>query len=224
MMSVPQHGEHCRTHTYPTKCRNCGNPVFFFSCNCGSKVFFDELGPPWHEHDCSFNLSDKRWARNRPRTRQADGSLVVGIAEGIVAVRRPEKTWNIDSKVVKAVREETKFRQSHPIESVPPGADWEVEIIGVVRELNKHVDVYQYLNIPQTSLNQGFLGDLGSEKWGRITIHEPKSVLYSYTSWVLASELQSAGLEKNVTVSVTLERFDVPQKARVWICRSLCLV
>lgn len=223
-MSIPQHGEHCRTLTFRTKCKRCGDEVFFFSCTCGSKVFFDKLGPPWHEHDCKFSLSDRQWARSRPRTTQADGSLIVEISKGIVAARRPEKIWNINRKVVETVGQEIKSRQSHPIESVPPGADWEIKIIGVVRELSKNEDVYQRMKLPRTSVSQGFLGDLGLGKWGKITIHEPKSVIYSYTAWALMSELLLEGLKERVTVSATLERFDVPKKARVWICRSLCLV
>ena len=43
-MSVPRHGVDCRTRTFPTKCKDCGDEVFYFSCTCGSKVFFEELG------------------------------------------------------------------------------------------------------------------------------------------------------------------------------------
>jgi hypothetical protein len=37
----------------PIVCRRCGQRVFFYKNQYGSKVFFDELGGEWHKHDCS---------------------------------------------------------------------------------------------------------------------------------------------------------------------------
>lgn len=31
----------------------CRKTIFFFSCSCQSAVFFDRLGHPWPEHDCT---------------------------------------------------------------------------------------------------------------------------------------------------------------------------
>lgn len=34
-------------------CPVCGQPVFFFQNEYGSRVYFDELGPPWPKHPCT---------------------------------------------------------------------------------------------------------------------------------------------------------------------------
>jgi hypothetical protein len=34
-------------------CPVCGAPVFFFQNTSGSRVYFDELGPPWPKHPCT---------------------------------------------------------------------------------------------------------------------------------------------------------------------------
>jgi hypothetical protein len=34
-------------------CPVCGRPVFFYQNAFGSRVFFDELGPPWPKHPCT---------------------------------------------------------------------------------------------------------------------------------------------------------------------------
>ena len=34
-------------------CPVCGAPVFFYQNASGSRVFFDELGPPWPKHPCT---------------------------------------------------------------------------------------------------------------------------------------------------------------------------
>nr|MBP6739041.1 hypothetical protein [Leptospiraceae bacterium] len=51
-MSVPTHSSSCRSKAFPIICKGCGVTVFYFTCSCGSKVFFDSLGYPWTEHIC----------------------------------------------------------------------------------------------------------------------------------------------------------------------------
>ena len=51
-MAVPSHGIGCKTKTYPTTCPECEQDVFFFSCTCGSRVFFDCIEPEYIEHFC----------------------------------------------------------------------------------------------------------------------------------------------------------------------------
>jgi hypothetical protein len=41
-----------QSFTRPTKCDICGGECFYYENEYGSKVFFDELGPPWPKHDC----------------------------------------------------------------------------------------------------------------------------------------------------------------------------
>lgn len=36
-------------------CPVCGQPVFFYQNEYGSRVYFDELGPPWPKHPCTNN-------------------------------------------------------------------------------------------------------------------------------------------------------------------------
>lgn len=38
--------------TRPTRCDICGGECFYYENEYGSKVFFEELGPPWPKHDC----------------------------------------------------------------------------------------------------------------------------------------------------------------------------
>lgn len=54
MNPYPEHGYWCGAKTYRRKCPGCQRKAFFFSCDCGSKVFFDELGAPWPKHDCEY--------------------------------------------------------------------------------------------------------------------------------------------------------------------------
>jgi DNA-directed RNA polymerase subunit RPC12/RpoP len=52
-MPPPTHPHSCVTLTcHPTGCSKCGEGVYYFSCTCGSKVFFDTLFPDWWQHEC----------------------------------------------------------------------------------------------------------------------------------------------------------------------------
>jgi hypothetical protein len=39
------------------KCPKCGHPVYYFQNEFGSRVFFDDLGPPWPKHPCTDRLN-----------------------------------------------------------------------------------------------------------------------------------------------------------------------
>lgn len=222
-MSVPTHGIHCNARTFPMKCTNCGDEVFYFSCNCGSKVFFDELGPPWPVHDCAFSKSDRDWARSRPKRKFGSGGVQVDLSPGVTATRPPEIAfeWHIDPVVEHRERNNARSRKLHPIESVPPGADSSVEIAGVVREVRWHVDVYASLKVPRTPVSEGFLGPLGSGVWSKITVHVLEDLIYSYTAWVATAALRQNAVTRDAAVSAVLHRQDVGGKAREWVCEGL---
>lgn len=219
-MSVPSHGVNCRTRTFPTKCKGCGDKVYYFACSCGSKVFFDELGWPWNEHCCDFSKSDHDWARSRHRRKDGAGGVQVHLSSGVIATRPPDdpgEGWNIDPSVVIEEERRAESRWRNPIEAVPPGAEWSLEITGVVTEISSQVDVYQSLRMSRTAINKAFLGPLGDGMWGRVTIHVFEDVIYSYTAWVPAASL-SGDASRGLAVSATLERVDVAAKAREWVC------
>ena len=57
-MYAAVHGYWCNANTIPLTCRDCGDRIFFFQCNCGCRVLFDYLGPPWPQHRCGDDLPD----------------------------------------------------------------------------------------------------------------------------------------------------------------------
>ncbi len=59
------HGDWCNARTRPSRCSACGVNVFYFWCDCGSKVFFEELGGSWPQHQCSRKLAASDKAQRR---------------------------------------------------------------------------------------------------------------------------------------------------------------
>lgn len=226
-MSVPSHGPDCvTTHVFPTRCSYCNEPVFFYACSCGSKVFFDELKTPWPKHICGSARSDEAWAKGRPKKKLESGEVRVEITDGVTAIRPAEsehQAWDINPDVVEKAKRDASSRESNPIDSIPPGEESQVEITGVVREIENSVDVCKKLNMPNTEISKALLGTLGSGKWGRVTIHEYKSVIHSYTAWVPNSMLSLNTLRKGITVTAVLQKHDVHTIAREWMCESFCV-
>lgn len=54
---------HTRTLAQPNAtCPVCGAAVYFYGNAAGSKVYFDELGPPWPKHPCTDRTAAASWA------------------------------------------------------------------------------------------------------------------------------------------------------------------
>ena len=78
-----QHGFWCGARTIPMPCRYCGaNLVFWFSCECGCSVVWDELGWPWPKHPCF--------------TRRSTG-VVESVSQDVLAVARMSWTTNMSA-------------------------------------------------------------------------------------------------------------------------------
>lgn len=56
------------------KCPVCRDPVYFYSNQHGSRVFFDDLGPPWPKHGCTDNPREYVPSQGAP-TRRARGLM-----------------------------------------------------------------------------------------------------------------------------------------------------
>ena len=89
----------------------------------------------------------------------------------------------------------------------------------MVREITQKRDVYKFFKMPRTEMNKAFMGVLGTEDWGRVTIHVLEDVIYSYTVWVPTESL--IGVKEGVAVLAEFRRLDVPNKAREWVCKHL---
>ena len=213
----PTHGWWCGAVTWPTKCLGCSEPVFFFQCNCGSKVFFDELGAPWPIHDCETS-----WTRSLIRVVDESGGIAVHLSEG-VTVRRPPSSFDIDGAVIDAGKHRQSSRTRDPIIAVEAeGSSSEVTVVGNLREIANEINVVKALHLREfTAMTSGFLGPLGKGIWGKVTIHEPSAsehIFHSYTVWVKNEHLRVAANSTGITVSVEIEPYVIPSIGTVWIC------
>lgn len=216
------HGPWCNARTWPTLCPRCKTAVFYFSCDCGSGVFFAALGAPWPVHDC-----DTDFARNLTRTKGTDGGITVRISEDVTVRRPPLETgrgFDIDRKTL----EKAKKQKDFPIVAVKPEkGSGMVSVTGILREKTQQADPFKLFIESRTTMAEAFLGPLAKGKWGRITIHTPsaeKDLLLSYTIWVKSGDLGSSANRKGITVSADIKPHPLPDQESVWVCTDYKII
>ena len=214
------HGPWCNAVTWPTKCPGCKQAVFFFHCNHGSRVFFDELGPPWPIHDCETS-----WARKLKRRKDGGGGITAELSAN-VWVHRPSE-GRIDQSVELNFRR--RKQRPDPIVAMKPGNCTAADIVGVLRERKLAVDVVKALQLPtsqMSAMTSAFLGPLAHGKWGKVTVHQQsahKDQLESYTVWVRQDNALDRAF-KGVTVAMSISSLPIPGDDHQWICESLSVL
>ena len=213
------HGSWCNAVTWPTKCPACQASVYFFKCDCGSKVFFDELGSPWPIHDC-----ERSWSKNLIRSRDGSGGITVEITDGIT-VRRPPETFSVDAGVITKAKRRKKKSEQDPIISVKPdGSTEKVTVVGTLREKKVEVDVIKSIKLSNaTSMVMASLGPLAKGKWGKVTLFEPsasQNIFHSYTFYVPSKFLYDVKNNKGITVLAEISSLSIPGIGEVWCCEE----
>ncbi len=195
----PAHGWWCGARTYPTRCRLCGANVFYFSCHCGCKVFFDSLGWPWPEHDCVGNV-----------LRQVEISIAEDYARR-VAERQEHirQGWKI------------------PIRACQASGNEPVEDTGVVRDVVPGVSVFKKLNLqPDSPFAAALLGELADDDCTQITVHvdDPRAdETISYTLLISTDSWQKAQGRRGDVIRFEAVGLCIPGRPAIWVCRSVSL-
>jgi hypothetical protein len=210
-MGTAVHGKWCGARAWPANCPTCGAHVFFFMCDCGSRVFFDELGAPWPIHDC-----DTSWARGLRRTSDESGRLTVELRPGITVTRLPD-SFEVDDPVI--LRANPTGPRREPIVAIRPHAGF-VQVTGVLRELDRAGNPLRSYRLDDASVGRALLGPLGKGRYGRVTIHSPgiDDQLESFTTWVPHDWLADSRIRRGLTVAVVLEGIEIPAREGAWIC------
>lgn len=214
-MFAPVHGVWCATRTWPTRCPTCRASVFFFSCDCGSRVFFDQLGPPWPTHDC-----DTSWTRGLKRSVGPSGALTVQISDGVAVTRLPD-SFRVEDSIVSRAKRRRGDNWGDPIRSVDAARGAKRWAVGLLRELARTAKPIKALGFPDTAMGRAMLGPIGKQPVGRITVHIPPvddGPIESITAWIPAELVRAPRIERHVSVSVRAESVSVGPQRHAWFC------
>lgn len=211
-MSVPTHQAGCQTVTWRTTCRDCGKPVFFFSCSCGSKIFFDSLGDPWPLHTDSCPIYHARTMIHSgvdPRTirRLLDSeakvrgvSIPQELSQYLAGYGAPGKVFYND-----------ELPSSEPC-----------EIEGTVFEINK-INFFKRFDLDNNLIIRKLLGDLATEPYVEVIVREKaEQGVQICKRWTfVVPEKMIAGLRKGMTIYATLEGKPIVDDLAVWVGKDL---
>lgn len=216
-MYTPAHGAWCNARTYPTTCQYCGQRVFYFSCDCGCKVFFDSLGPPWPEHYCIEYAV------------HVLGSEVVqkAMAERMKTPGRWGPGERIASEYERVISERAQApkRQAPRLIRRDPQLDKRVQAVGYVREMSQSINVYKRFDIPEQSvLGDAFLGQLANEPFAQITLHTGDLSCNdgdSFTTLTATRLLEESTIGLGSLVEFVLLGCEVRERDRYWLCQHI---
>lgn len=104
-------------------CPVCGATVFFYQNNLGSRVFFDELGPPWPKHPCTDNSTYSGRQSQTPKLIFDQGSAPAKagpFVQGWIALKflrqKQEDEWTVLSFQIIETGEYVRILTHYPAE------------------------------------------------------------------------------------------------------------
>lgn len=212
------HGIFCSTRTFPTRCPSCNDNVFYFSCSCGSRVFFDSLGGAWPIHDC-----DTSWTRSLRRTTGRDGARHVELGPG-VTLTRPGTGFDACLRTPPPAH---RREAVDPFLRITPksNAD-EFRLEGVLRELDRDASPFRALGIDPCSVGVALMGVLGQIPMAQITVHgfpDEDGIAESFTGWVAKSLASDPRIRCGIMVEAHFEAVQVGNRW-CWFCDDFQVV
>lgn len=223
------HGIYCKTITFPLKCKHCQQQIFFFSCDCGSRVLFDDLGPPWPMHHCG--TPNPNPAPYQPSSVGAPSGVNVyskghdssGLLPGLQSAAD-----FIAPDVVKRVNESQNMaRDTIPIDAIGSTDD---EIIGIVREVSRP-NLARRHQLERNSI--GFIElakIIGDPDPIQITVqvddlpNDPDAIDYSGYTFLSPRKSDTRGLTRGAVISASLTPQETLNGIKFWLARKIEII
>ncbi len=226
------HGVWCNTRTFPARCRYCQQSVFYFHCDCDSKVFFDSLGWPWPIHDC-LNLAQSSGNAQLPprpsgRIAQTNTMRRVTISSQSPNYGLMPGTIRASESMVQRVRAAgSRLRETMRID--PTGSQQETQV-GRVIEVHK-VDIAQRLRIERRSVLAGLIDRRFPNLMAvqitilvdELDIDPDAEDLFSFTFWCEASPVSESIMRHDV-VHVEIAPMEILGNENRWVAESIEIV
>lgn len=215
-MSVPNHHPGCSTTMWNTRCPDCRKPVYFFSCSCGSRLFFDVPGAPWTPHE-------DRCVHYMARRLEADGWSAEE-AERRLLDYAAQNCLQVPDELLTSVRERGKLERAHTVYVARLGE--RREIAASVMAADMRVNLFRCFNLPEDApMSRGLLGGLGRAFHGRVRLREDekdvRGVTAEFTALIRTELLKEEGLRQGHRVIAVLDVHAVPGRDPVWVVSDL---
>jgi hypothetical protein len=217
-MSVPTHQTDCQTQLWRTFCPDCHERVYFFSCSCGSKVYFNLNQPPWNPHG-------DRCIPYLVRILTQAGNFNPAQVLAMIDTRARELDLPIPPDLERRLVE--MARRARPgliVHEVLPDETGGV-IVARVHEINLQVNFFKRFNLADTSISRSLLGQLAREAYVEITIRsDPEPGSRDSHQWHFFCPRRlydQVRPRQRSEVWVMLQPHQVPGHEPIWLAESV---
>ncbi len=212
-MSVPTHRAGCQTRIWRTTCLDCHKPVWFFSCSCGSKVFFDAKGGSWLLHQDSCPIYHARLLLLQGSDPRTIRSLVEADARrtGIAITREMDDLLSGFGAPGKRV-----------IFDILPSDDT-VELEGTVYQINQ-INLFKRYGLDDNRIIRAIMDKLVSEPHLEITVRadDPgRSRTTNQWTFVIPESEIEGGLHTKMKVYASLQSVSLPNDEALWFATEI---
>jgi hypothetical protein len=217
-MGVPTHVAGCRTRLFPTRCPDCGLPVFYFDCTCGSKVFFDQPGEPWPEHRDRCLPYLVRQLRDKEHLSYAEVRRRVEDHARSRSLLVPSGFW----RTLKVL--ENRELGGETILEVRPN-DTEEVFAGTLTSVNLQVNILRRYGAPDNQISRGLYAAFLSEPLAEVSVRGARDnetgFVSQFTFFLPSKFFKRLGLRVGAKVGCVLSGEQLPNHEWVWMGTDL---
>ena len=211
-------------------CRLCGTTIFYFSCDCGCKVLFDQLGPPWPEHNCQTKSGSSSTRKmpmdNTPSSLVSIPGISIyrgGQGSGNLLPEFRSGRQSIDSNIIHRVNHSRN--QNRETMRIEPLGSKSVEVTGVVQD-RLQPDLSKRHNLSRNSIGYTLLTrQIGDTDPVQITVlvdelaSDPAAIDYSSYTFLCPRNLVAKSVVKGTVIQAVLEPIDAIGVDRFWYAK-----
>lgn len=183
-MAIPYHRDSCVTKAFPTHCPDCQEDVWFFSCNCGSKVYFDQLSWPWDRHKCKERVIREAIELVKTSDRLSEEEIYRRIE-----MFAKERSWTISDDIIELLDFELNKRKQ-PFKKIEVRDLSNTSVVdGTVMQINRDVSFIKRYDLnPNNPIHKGLARDLLTRSYSEIYVRQAANEYNQSNEFVIFAE------------------------------------
>jgi hypothetical protein len=217
-MPVPTHREDCQTTLWRTRCPDCGDIVYFFSCTCGSKVFFDLNRPPWNPHEDRCIPYLIRYLRD---VQGFSSTHIRRLIEEYATLHNISIPPEIHRQII--AQENRDTGKIVIIEVLP--YENRCFVVGQLISVNLRVNFFKRLNYRDNAIGRALLGRLVKESYVEIVLRqdpdEETRICDQFTFFLPVTVYEQSRLRQGSRAIANLSPYSLPDGQQVWIADEI---
>lgn len=221
-MPIPFHDSDCKTSIYSTKCPDCNEDVYFFSCSCGSKVFFDLNFPPWNPHE---RRCWKYLIRILIEIYHFPESYIPTYIENFAIQKQldiPEDVKEYLNKV--RINPDIKLETNKIIVKEIVPYEGFIHLVGEIKSINQNINFFKKLKIENNEMGRLLLNKFVENSYHEIHIRTKNDVsnhFSDYHCYIKVSDFLKHKFKAGELVNIVLVCENILGISNIWLISEI---